>query len=232
MRVRAVVVGVVLAAGALVGGCTQGQPKPDATEQSPAQRLATAKAKVDQSPSMHLVLDSKDLPQDVSGVIGADGYGKHPPAFKGTFKVKTGRTQASVDVVAVEGKVYTKLPFTSLYVDVDPKTLGAPDPASLFAPATGITSLLTATQSPVKGEPVRKGSEVLATIKGSLPGARIADLLVVGDRSGTFAATYGITDPGGELRSVELTGPFYAGAPSTYLVTLDKYGEPVDVSKP
>jgi len=215
-----------------LGGCTDSAPKPDVTAPTPAQQLAAAKAAVDRATSMHLVLESKNLPQGVTGVVGADGVGAHPPAFKGTFKVTAQGTQASVDVVAVEGKVYTKLPFTSIFVDVDPKVLGAPDPASLFAPDTGVTSLLTATQNPTKGPATRKGSEVLTTITGTLAGAKIADLLLVGDRSGTFTATYGITEPGGELRSVDLVGPFYPAAASTYTVTLDKYGEPVDIKKP
>lgn len=215
-----------------LGGCTDSAPKPDVTAPTPAQQLAAAKAAVDRATSMHLVLESKNLPQGVTGVVGADGVGAHPPAFKGTFKVTAQGTQASVDVVAVEGRVYTKLPFTSIFVDVDPKSLGAPDPASLFAPDTGVTSLLTATQNPTKGPATRKGSEVLTTITGTLAGAKIADLLLVGDRSGTFTATYGITEPGGELRSVDLVGPFYPAAASTYTVTLDKYGEPVDIKKP
>jgi len=215
-----------------LGGCTDSATKPDVTAPTPAQQLAAAKAAVDRATSMHLVLESKNLPQGVTGVVGADGVGAHPPAFKGTFKVTAQGTQASVDVVAVEGKVYTKLPFTSIFVDVDPKALGAPDPASLFAPDTGVTSLLTATQNPTKGPATRKGSEVLTTITGTLAGAKIADLLIVGDRSRTFTATYGITEPGGELRSVDLVGPFYPAAASTYTVTLDKYGEPVDIKKP
>jgi len=224
---------IVLSGAVLsVGACTQNAPKPEVTAPSPAQQLASAKAAMDRATSMHLVLGSTDLPQDVTGVVGADGVGAHPPAFKGTFKVKAQGTQASVDVVAVEGKVYTKLPFTSIFIPVDPRTLGAPDPAALFSPETGITSLLTATQNPVKGSSTRKGSEVLTTITGTLAGTKIADLLVVGDRGGTFTATYGITEPGGELRSVELVGPFYPASTSTYTVTLDRYGEPVDIKKP
>jgi len=29
-----------------------------------------------------------------------------------------------------------------------------------------------------------------------------------------------------------MTGPFFKGATSTYLLTLDKYGAPVEISKP
>ena len=54
----------------------------------------------------------------------------------------------------------------------------------------------------------------------------------VGDPNGRYAVTYGLTDPGGELRTVDLTGPFFSAASSTYSVTLDRYGEPVDIHAP
>jgi lipoprotein LprG len=79
---------------------------------------------------------------------------------------------------------------------------------------------------------VRSGSDVLHTITGQLPGAAVADLLVVGDRSGTFDVTYGLTDPGGELRSVVLKGPFYAGSTSTYTVGLKTLTQPVVINRP
>ena len=230
-RVRAAS-GAVLLAAVAVGGCTSDKPTPGPTERSAAGALAAAKATVDAATSVHLTLAGKDLPEQMTGVVSADGVGTHAPAFKGIFQVRVGGTQASTDVVSVAGKVYVKLPFTSIHTEVDPKTLGAPDPAALFTPDTGLTSLLTATQSPVKAGQTRKGNEVLTSYTGTLPGAKIADLLTVGDRTKPFKAAYGVTDPGGELRTVELTGPFYNGVDSTYSLTLDKYGEPVEITKP
>ena len=34
------------------------------------------------------------------------------------------------------------------------------------------------------------------------------------------------------MRAVEITGPFYPPATSTYTVTLDSYGAPVTVTRP
>jgi len=233
MRNRALVaMSSVIVAAATVTGCTSDQATPGPTERPATEALAAAKAKVDAATSVHLTLTGKDLPEKMTGVVSADGVGTHAPAFKGTFQVRVNGTQASTDVVSVAGKVYVKLPFTSIHTEVDPRTLGAPDPAALLNPDTGITSLLTATQSPVKGGQTRKGNEVLTSYTGSVPGAKIADLLAIGDRAKAFKATYGITDPGGELRTVDLTGPFYTGADSTYSVTLDRYGDPVEISKP
>ena len=231
-RATSAVAALLLLTGALAG-CSSDAASPNPTSGvSAAEALAAVKAKVDAASSVHLTLAGKGLPDRVSGVVSADGVGTHAPAFKGTLQVKVNGTQAATDVVAVGGKVYVKLPFTTISTAVDPATLGAPNPAQLFAVDNGITALLTATQNPVAGERTRKGNEVLRTYSGTLSGAQVADLLVVGDRATTFRATYGVTDPGGELRTVELTGRFYPGADSTYDLTLDKYGEPVEITKP
>ncbi len=217
-----------------VVGCSSDAPAPKPSEPTPAQRLASAKAKVDAAPSVHLVLGSKDLPGDVSGVVSADGWGKHPPAFKGTFQVKVKGTTAGTEVVAVDGAVYAKLPFVAVFAKVDPASLGAPDPAQLFDPAVGITSLLTKTVNPTVGAQQRKGTEVVLPISGTLEGAAVPGVLKTG-QSGTYQVVYGIVDQGdkaGELRTVELTGPFFGATPSTYTLTLDRYGEPVDIVKP
>ena len=60
----------------------------------------------------------------------------------------------------------------------------------------------------------------------------MSKLLGVGDATKSYDVTYGITVPGGELRTVTMTGPFYKGAISTYTLTLDQYGAPVEISKP
>jgi lipoprotein LprG len=199
---------------------------------TPAQQLAAAKAKVDAATSMHATLRSSGIPDSVNGALGADGVGTHAPAFKGTLDARISGFEAKVDVVSVDKLLYVKLPFTTQFVQADPKTYNAPDPAQLFAAQGGITSLLTATTNPVQGPKIRVGSDVLTTISGTLPGATVAKLLNVGDATKTFKVTYAITDPGGELRTTTMTGPFYQGATSTYTLTLDQYGAPVEISKP
>ena len=115
---------------------------------------------------------------------------------------------------------------------IDPASLGLPDPATLFSPDAGLTTLLTKTTNPTVAGQVRAGSEVLTTITGTIPGDAVVDLFKIGDRNGTFAATYGLTEAN-ELRQVTLTGPFFgAGTTSTYMLTLDQYGEPVTITEP
>ena len=202
------------------------------TAPSAAQRLAAAKAKVDAAPSVHLKLDSANVPDGASGVVSADGWGKHPPAFKGTFKVVLHGIQADAELTSLDGEVYAKLPLVPGTNKIDPKAFGLPDPAVLFAPDKGLTTLLPATKDPVVGNQVRKGSEVLTTVSGTLPGSAVADLFLIGDRNGTFDVSYALTD-GQELRQVTLTGPFFGpGTTSTYTLTLDQYGQPVTITKP
>jgi lipoprotein LprG len=203
-----------------------------ASNRTPVQQLAAAKAKVDAATSMHVSLTSSGIPDSVNGALGADGVGTHAPAFKGTLDARIAGFEAKVDVVSLNKLLYVKLPFASGFVQADPKTYNAPDPAQLFAAQGGIITLLTATTNPVEGAKIRVGPDVLTTITGTLPGASVAKLLNVGDATKTFKVAYGITDPGGELRTVTMTGPFYKGATSTYTLTLDKYGAPVEISKP
>jgi lipoprotein LprG len=60
----------------------------------------------------------------------------------------------------------------------------------------------------------------------------VADLFVIGDRTGTFDVTYGVTETGQELRTVLLKGPFYAGSTSTYSLRLKSLAAPVAITRP
>jgi len=232
---------VRLAATALAAVCllttascsaTGETPSPTQSTPSAAERLSAAKTKVDSAPSVHLALASKDVPEGSNGISSADGWGKHPPAFKGTFKVRLGGIEGDAEITSVDGVVYAKLPFLPGTREVDPASLGLPDPATLFSTDAGLTSLMPKTVDPKVSGQVRAGSEVLTTITGTIPGAAVVDLFKIGDRNGTFAVTYGLTDAN-ELRQVTLTGPFFgAGTSSTYVLTLDQYGQPVTITAP
>jgi lipoprotein LprG len=221
----------LLLLAAALSACSSSADKP-AQQLTATQQLAAAKAKADAATSMHLTLRSSGIPASANGALGADGSGTHTPAFKGTLDARIGGFQAKVEVVAIGQLLYLKLPFTTQFAQVDPKEYNAPNPAQLFAPVGGITSLMTETTDLVEGKATRQGADVLKTITGKLPGTSVVKMLSIGDAAKTFDVTYGITDPGGELRSVTIVGPFYQGATSTYILTLDKYGAPVEISKP
>jgi lipoprotein LprG len=230
-RIAAAVLSALCAVTA--ASCSSGDaPGPAETSLSPAQRLAAAKTKVDAATSVHLVLTGSGLPEGASGIVSADGVGTHPPAFKGTFTVTLKGIQADAEITSVGGEVYAKLPLIPGTNKIDPKTFGLPDPATLFSPDHGLTTLLTTTQNPTAGKQVRQGADVLTTVTGTLPGAAVVDLFLIGDRTGTYQVSYGLTDAQ-ELRTVTLTGPFFgAGSSSTYTLALDKYGQPVTITKP
>lgn len=237
MRTTGKIVAAVLSGLCLLGtaACTGDKGSPQPTQQAqltPAQRLAAAKSALDAATSVHLTLASANVPERASGLISGSGWGTHPPAFKGTFKVAVAGVQADAEITSVGGEVWAKLPLVPGTNKINPKDFGMPDPATLFSPETGLTTLLTATTSPAAGQQTRKGAEVLTTVTGSLPGSAVVGLLGIGDRSATYRATYLLTDAN-QLRQVALEGPFFgSGTTSTYTLVLDRYNEAVSITRP
>jgi lipoprotein LprG len=214
-----------------LAACSGGSA-PKATTLTPAQQLAAARDTLEKSPAVSFTLESDGLPGKAAGVSGAKGTGVfQPPSFKGTLDATVSGITGTVDVIAVDQDVYMKF-FTPGYAKIDPKTYGAPNPAQLFNTQTGVTSLIGKTQDVVQGPQQRDGADVLDTFHGTLPGAAVADVFVIGDRNGTFDVTYGVTNPGGELRTVVLKGPFYPGTTSTYSLHLKSLASPVAISRP
>jgi lipoprotein LprG len=229
MHLRGLVIAAVAAAS--LAGCSGGSDDA-AAELPPAEQLAAARTVLEKSPAVRFSLESAGLPGKAVGVSGAKGTGLFtPPSFQGTLNASIKGVTGTVEVVAVEQDVYMKF-FTPTFNKIDPATYGAPNPAQLFDTETGITALITKTQSPAKASTVRDGSDVLDTFTGKLPGDAVADLLVIGDRKGTFDVTYGVTQSGKELRNVVIKGPFYAGATSTYTLRLTSLAKAVAITRP
>ena len=225
----ALIVGALLAP---ISACT-GDAEDAGPELAPAEALAQAKRTLDETSGVALTLSTDDLPDGVTGVEKAEGVGTHAPAFEGTITVVLLGQAVEVPVVAVDGRVYAKLPFTTGYQDVDPAEYGAPDPARLLSPDAGFSSLLEATEDPERGERVRGGAgnkEVLTEYTGTLTDDVVKH--IIPSASGEFDATYLITGDG-ELRSADLTGVFYADSgPMTYTVTFEDYGTEPDITAP
>ncbi|SDP49366.1 lipoprotein LprG [Pedococcus dokdonensis] len=231
MRLKGIAIAgtAVLVALTLVG-CSKDKEAP-AKEGTPAEQLAAARTNLEKSPAVTFTLNATGLPSKAIGVSAAKGTGLFtPPSFKGTLNATVGGVTGTVDVIAVEQDVYMKF-FTPGYNKIDPKTYGAPNPAQLFDTQTGITSLIGKTQAPARAGQVRDGSEVLTTFTGKVPGDAVADLFVIGVRSGTFDVTYGVTTEK-QLRTVVLKGPFYEGSTSTYNLRLTSLATPVAITRP
>ena len=222
-----------LAAAALlvpltVTACGAGaEPELTAEEQ-----LAAAKAALDDSSGVRIGLNADELPKGVSGLISAEGVGTHDPAFDGEIKVVISGLSANVPVVAVDGLVYARLPFTQKFSEVDPASYGAPDPADLMDTEGGLSSLLTSAEDVEEGEQVRDGEDVLSEFTGTVPGDAVAAVIPSASADADFEAAFRIDDSD-RLRQVMLTGPFYPKADDvTYTVDLDEYGLEKDITAP
>src|SRR6478672_5454630 len=141
---------------------------------TPADTLAAAKKALDDTSGVKIGLTTDQLPKGVDGVVEASGTGTHAPAFDGSIKVVVNSLNVDVPVVAVEGDVWAKLPFTTKFVTIEPSDYGAPDPADLMDPENGISGWLTAAEGVEKGDQVRDGHQVLTSYSATLPGTAVA----------------------------------------------------------
>ncbi len=213
---------------AALAGCS-GSKEP---ETSPADTLAAARKHLDATPGLRIGLSTEKLPNGVNGLLRADGVATHAPAFKGDIKVAASGITADAAVVAVDGTVYAKLPFTSKFVPIDPADYGAPDPAALMAPNGGLSSLLTAAEDVKRGQQVRDGKRVLSSFSATVPGEAVAAVIPSASAAATFKATFTVTDQN-ELTKAVLTGPFYPKAGDvTYTIAFADYGTERDIVAP
>jgi lipoprotein LprG len=218
-------------------GCSgnKGSDGDGKTGDDPVALLTEAKKTIDEAASVHVVLAGRDLPDTAQALANGDGVATHAPAFKGKLTVRAAGSPIDADVVAVGSKVYAKLPFTPKFVELPPSqlaALGAPDPAILLDPAKGITSVLPTLKDPaIKGE-TREGAKVLTEITGSVQGKSLQGIFPKAPADTDFPSSFKIDKDTKQLVSATITGPFYDGATSSYDVTLDRYGEQVEITKP
>ncbi|MBA2549909.1 MAG: LppX_LprAFG lipoprotein [Nocardioidaceae bacterium] len=217
----------------LTAGCTDDREDgDDGDEASVEDRLAAARATLDDAESIDFSLVTDELPSGVRGLLSAVGTGIPAPAFEGDVTVSVG-TSIDAEVIALDDVVYADSAFLpGGFTEVDPALLGAPNPADMFDTETGVSNLLTSTVDPEAGEESRDGEDILTTISGMLPGDLVAALIPTADETGEFAVTYRLTDDD-ELRDAQISGPFYGDAGDvTYDLGVDPSDEPVDIIAP
>jgi lipoprotein LprG len=201
----------------------------------PVALLTAAKKSIDDAASVHIVLTGRDLPDSGQTLASGDGVATHAPAFKGKLTVRAAGSPIDAEVVAVGGKVYAKLSFTPKFIELPPSQLaglGAPDPAILLDPQKGLTAVLPGLkEAAVKGD-TRDGSKVLTEITGKVSGKSLQGIFPKAPADQDFPSSFKIDKDSKQLVSATITGPFYDGATSSYDVTLDKYGEQVEITKP
>jgi lipoprotein LprG len=232
--VRRVLIPCLLAvlAGPAVAGCTG-----DGSESSPSEltrRLVAAKRVLDEAGSIRLSMRADRMPPGVSGIREAAGVATHAPAFRGQITVAAGGLLdgQTVQVVAAGGQVYAQMPFTSAFIRVQPASFGAPDPAQLLDPDTGLSTLLTAATGLSDAGQRRAGAQVLTTVSGTLPGSAVDRVFPSAATGRPFRATFAL-DESDRLQQAEITGPFYAGsAPLTYDISVQASPRRVEISAP
>lgn len=226
----------LLATGLLLGGCSGSSDSSDggtAGDTSKlAARLADAKTTIDDAETVSISLSTKNLPDDVTGLLSATGQGNHSPAFTGKVTVVTGGASLGADVIATGGKVYAKTGFLPDFTAIDPATLKAPDPADLLRTDGGITDILLKTDDLAEDGQSRDGKDVLTTIKGTLPGSLVQTIIPSAAADKTFTVVYRLDDDDA-LRDATLTGQFYPTATKvTYTVALETSDAPVTIEAP
>lgn len=228
-RTRAALALVALVSSLALSACNGADGAP---EQTPEEHLTAAKKQLDDTTGVRISLAADELPRGVNGLLSAEGVGTHDPAFEGSIKVAASGITADADVVAVDGVVYAKLPFTTKFADIDPADYSAPDPADLMSSEGGLSSLLTAAEDVEAGEKVRDGDVVLTTYTGTVPGDAVASIIPSASADADFDATFTIDDSD-QLDEVVLTGPFYPDTDEvTYTVSFDQYGIDKDIQAP
>lgn len=235
LRPRRAAAATGLLAVLALAGCTGGDDaEADPDEATPAEVMEVAEDTLAQTSGLRIDLAADALPDGVQGLSAARGVITDAPAFDGTITIIFGGSNVDVPVVSVDDTVHAQIPLTIGWSEVDPAEYGAPDPARLLDPDSGLPSLLGHTEGPEKGESVRGGEdnrEVLTEYTGTVPGDAVSQVIpsATGD---SFDAAYTVTDDG-ELREAVLTGVFYPDSePMTYTVGLDDYGTEREITAP
>jgi lipoprotein LprG len=231
-RTRSVAVaGALLALALPVTGCG-GDDEPPAEGAPASEVLTKAKQNFDDAASVHLSLSTDSTPTSGDAVLGANGTLTHQPAFEGEVKVLLSGFNANVPIIAVDDKVYAKLPLTPKYSPIDPSEYGAPDPADFADTEKGISGLLLQMDDVKEAGTKRDGKQVLTRFSGTLAGSLVAPIIPSADDDGTYQTVVGI-DQDNRIISLDVTGEFFdGGGNETYELTFDDYDKSVKISAP
>jgi lipoprotein LprG len=216
----------LLMAGAACSGSDGGD------EETPEDSLAAAKTTLDETPGVELELSTEALPDGIDGLSAATGVATHAPAFEGECELIVENLTVNVPVVAVDGLVFAQVPFTTGFREIDPAEYGAPDPAQLMDPDTGISSWLTEATDVEKGDQVREGETVLTTYTGTLAGETVNQSIPSAVEASDFEVTF-LLDEDDTLRTAQIAGEFYdEGAEVEYVIRLIEYDVDQEITRP
>lgn len=196
-----------------------------AGDRTPEQMLDLARTELAAAQTVQMSLETTDLPSGVNGLVKASGTATKAPAFEGTINVAFNGFKADVKVRALDGKVWAIIPGSTEWSEIDPAEYGAPDPATLIDDTTGFGGLLGQVSALKHVEDALEDGEEVAVYSGVITGEAMKKVMPSSDASGSFAGTLNLDDDG-ELVSMSLTGPFYAGESDlTYTVRFTDYDD-------
>jgi lipoprotein LprG len=223
----------VLALALLAAPALTGCGGDDAPAESAADLLSRAGTTLDETQTVHFVLDSEGAPQTGTALVGGEGDMARPASFQGTLQVLAAGSTLDLPVVSVDGTVYAQLPFTPTFSVVDPAQFGFGDPGALLDPDDGISQFFDAAENAELGDERRVGGEVVREVTAELPGDLVEQVLTSADPSRPVQVTFSVATDSGELRRAELTGPFFsADAEATFTLELSDFGADVEITAP
>jgi hypothetical protein len=226
-RARTTVLALALLLAPALASCSS-EPEEPASD-----LLERARTTLDDAQTAHFVLDSDGAPSTGTALVGGEGDIARPASFSGTLSVTALGGAIEVDVVSVDGTVYAQLPFAQGFSVVDPAQFGVGDPGALLDPETGISQLLTGAQDAQLGEEKRVDGEVVREVTAAIPGDLVEQVLTSKDPDQAVQARMSIATDSGQLRRVELTGPFFAAdQDATYTLALSDFGADVEITAP
>lgn len=223
---------VLIATVVALLGTAAGCGGSDEPTESPEQALTSAKEQLDETPGVRLDLSTDALPDGVNGLTAASGTATHDPAFDGEVELLVDGLTLKVALVAVDGLVFAKLPFTVKFSEIDPDEYGAPDPSDLMDPDSGLSTWLTEATDVSRGDQVREGDTVLTAYSGTLAGEVVTRSIPSGVETADYEVTFRLDDDD-QLRSVVVVGPFYEeGSEVEYVIDLSDYGSDPQITRP
>ncbi len=198
----------------------------------PQAALEAAGQLLTEAESVRFTVEGQDLPDSGTIVVGAEGIAVPPGSFEGGVRVKSGALSSTVDVVSIDGQLWAQLPMTDGYEEMDAESLDFGDPGKLIDPDEGVSLLLRSGAEVTSADQVRVDGEVYDQIESVIPGELVDAILAISDPDADVQATWSLDPDTGQLRQAALTGPFYEGGEQTYVVSLDDYDDPAEISAP
>lgn len=198
----------------------------------PSKRLKAAQSKLGSTSGYHVKLTSKGTPDQESSLAAGEGdVVPSPSSFKGTVTANTGGNHIKADVVGIGNDSWVKTPSMRSFMKVDLGDMGVPQPGKLFSTQSGFPALLTAsTDMKESGEKLVDGEKV-TIFKGTVEGGTVTKALDFGKDRSVYTVEAGLNGSD-ELRTMTITGPFFASADATYTLDFSKYGQKVSITKP